>query len=124
MAFLDDEENMLRMFSRIYRKESFRLEVFSQATEFLSFLEGSKVDLLVSDLRMPHIDGLKLLNILDQRGSDFPIILLSGDLNLDQIELESLKNLKRILQKPIDGQHLKKVILELLKECKVEGNHI
>ncbi len=58
---VDDEVNMQALFKKILSKEGYQVETVSSGVEAVKFLEKDRFDLVVSDLKMPGMDGFELL---------------------------------------------------------------
>ena len=79
ILLVDDEEPVLRACSRVLHEipgAEIVLESVSQrAAEMLS---SEKFDLLISDMRMPGVDGVELLRIAHRHHPQLPVILITG----------------------------------------------
>lgn len=69
----------------------------ANGAEALTILESETVDLIISDLEMPKMDGLALLEELRQRDDQTPFVLLSSRLNIREMTLKA----NEIQEKPI-----------------------
>jgi CheY-like chemotaxis protein len=115
---VDDERDVQRLFEQRFRKErrsgqvEFRF-AFS-ATEALSYLEQddeTNLSLIVSDINMPEMSGLELLQIIREKYPEqriFMITAYNDDKNRQQAEAFGAD---AYLTKPIDFEGLKKRIL-------------
>lgn len=83
-----------------------------------SIIENNKIDLLLSDIDMPHGSGLDLLNYLRENGNNVPTIFLTNyaDFTYAQKAIE-LKSFHYFL-KPIDYAELTRIIKKAIKETK------
>ncbi|MDB4923294.1 MAG: Signal transduction histidine kinase [Mucilaginibacter sp.] len=84
--------------------------------EALAILSSQKIDLVISDLNMPEMDGIKLAKKIKETRADLPIILLSSVDN-QQSKLEA-KLFNVVLTKPAKHNVLYKHIIEQLKSDK------
>ena len=90
-------------------------EIYTDAEEALEFCDWDNVDLLLSDINMPNIDGLTLVDTLKDRGHDLQVIFISG--------YSEFKYAKKALQqkaidyiiKPVSVKNLKDAILKTEK---------
>jgi len=79
MVFLlDDEEPVLTALARMLRGAGFVTRSWTSAEEFLAAHEGETPGCLVSDIRMPGINGLELQRVLQARGIERPIVFITG----------------------------------------------
>ncbi|MBU6953286.1 response regulator [Hahella sp. HN01] len=85
LAIIDDEENVLRAMQRILRKKPWKVLTFNDPYEAFDALKKEPVDLVISDYRMPEINGVELLNALKEIRPDALRILLSGQADIDGV---------------------------------------
>ncbi|MCZ6522787.1 MAG: response regulator transcription factor [Alphaproteobacteria bacterium] len=85
IALVDDDRNILTSVSIALEAEGYRVRTFADGSEALRTLTVQPVDLVVLDIKMPHLDGMELLNQL-RRTSNVPVIFLtSKDDELDEV---------------------------------------
>ncbi|TDX88290.1 two-component system C4-dicarboxylate transport response regulator DctD [Neorhizobium sp. R1-B] len=75
---IDDDRDLLRATRQTLELAGFKVSAFSVASEALSALEGDLIGAVVSDIRMPHIDGLQLFRRVQEEDEDLPVILITG----------------------------------------------
>jgi CheY-like chemotaxis protein len=80
--------------------------------EAFDVLDGSNVDLVVSDIRMPDVDGLDLIRVLRHRFPLLQTVLLTGAPPTDDDVVP--REARRILTKPVTLDELQQAIMELL----------
>ncbi|ABC30741.1 FOG: CheY-like receiver [Hahella chejuensis KCTC 2396] len=85
LAIIDDEENVLRAIQRILRKKPWKVLIFSDPYEAIDALKKEPVDLVISDYRMPEMNGVELLNSLKDVRPEALRILLSGQADIDGV---------------------------------------
>ncbi|WP_411715286.1 response regulator [Natronomonas sp.] len=80
ILFVDDERQLLSILSSKLKEEIDSLEVVtaSHGTEGLELLEKMDIDCIVSDYKMPGMDGLELLKECRERDPDIPFILFTS----------------------------------------------
>jgi len=61
ILIVDDEENVCLLFKRILDKEGYEVECAASGEDALAKLEHRPFDLVITDLKMPGMDGLELL---------------------------------------------------------------
>ena len=78
ILIVDDEPNMLHMLSSVLRDDGFDPECASSAQEALEMASTMSFDFILSDVRMPGMDGIQLLEALRARGIEVIVILMSA----------------------------------------------
>jgi two-component system response regulator FixJ len=78
VVVIDDDEAVLDSLRLLLEAEGFNVETFERASTFLQRFEGKLPGCLVTDVRMPDMDGLELLQALAARGALPPVIVITG----------------------------------------------
>jgi two-component system response regulator FixJ len=81
IAVLDDDASMREAFAEFLQLHSMSCHVFDRAEAFLAAYAPGQFDCLVTDLRMPGMDGLELQQELRNRGSTMPVIVVTSSLD-------------------------------------------
>ncbi|MBP8819482.1 MAG: HDOD domain-containing protein [Syntrophomonadaceae bacterium] len=119
ILFVDDEQPVILGLKRTLHsiKNEWELYFACSAGQALQILACNPVDVLVTDIRMPEIDGAQLLERVRELYPDIIRIVLSGYSD-EQMLLHSVKNAHQFVTKPTDGETLKRVIYRacLLRE--------
>ncbi|OGO77894.1 MAG: hypothetical protein A2Y23_04030 [Clostridiales bacterium GWB2_37_7] len=78
ILFVDDEQNILRAFKRLFIDSEHNVLLANSGKEALEMMEKVSVDLIISDMRMPFMDGYELLVAVKKRYPNAARIILSG----------------------------------------------
>jgi two-component system response regulator FixJ len=78
VVVIDDDEAVLDSLRVLLEAEGFEVETFDRARGFLEQPKGAPPGCLVTDVRMPDMDGLELLQALSARGTLPPVIVITG----------------------------------------------
>ena len=99
---VDDDESVRRALERLFRSVDLEVEVFSSGEEFLEHEPRDGLGCLVLDVQMPGPDGLELQTELVTRGTDLPIVFLTGHGDIP-MTVEAMKGgAVDFLPKPVD----------------------
>ncbi len=98
--------------------ESFGLTVFDHgsAREFLDHFDPDARGCLVADFHMPEITGLELLEMLRARGSDLPVVIITGKGDSLLAEQVVRAGALKMLHKPVDGDELLALLEPLMAD--------
>ena len=83
---IDDDEAMRDSLSFLLEAAGFDVTLFESALKFLDALPGLAFGCVVSDVRMPGLDGIELLKRMKVRPGAFPIIIMTGRFWMAQYE--------------------------------------
>jgi two-component system, NtrC family, response regulator AtoC len=78
ILIVDDEPKMRRVMEIMLQQMGHRTLVASNGREALALCHAHAVDLVITDLRMPEMDGIGLLGALRDEGSDLPVMLITA----------------------------------------------
>jgi DNA-binding NtrC family response regulator len=75
---IDDEDDVLELLKELIEKMGYNALTASNAQEALDILDNTKVDVIISDLLMPEMDGIELLKRVKARKGDIPFLVITG----------------------------------------------
>lgn len=82
MLVVDDEEEIRSMLARHYTLKDFEVVTAENGAEALKVLENQHVDIAISDIRMPEMDGVQLLRIIREQYPMVRVIMITGYVTL------------------------------------------
>jgi len=104
---VDDEPNILSALRRALRGEGYRVLTAGGGTEALALMEREAVDLVISDMRMPGMDGAQLLEQVHQRWPQALRMLLTGHADMGStVAAINRGRILRYIAKPWDEHEL------------------
>ncbi len=121
ILFVDDEENILRSLRRLFRQEDYQILAALSGKEGLELLATQDIDLIISDMRMPEMDGAEFLEKAATQWPDTIRILLTGfsDIKSTVAAINQGKIL-RYIQKPWEDNDIKFTVAQALKQKQLE----
>jgi two-component system, response regulator, stage 0 sporulation protein F len=78
ILIVDDEENIRFLFREELEEEGYQIELAANGFEAIEKVKSSKFDLVVMDIKMPGMDGIRALNEIKNLYKDLPVILCSA----------------------------------------------
>lgn len=78
LLIVEDEEGLKKVLRDLLKKTCPRIEVASNGKEALEVIQKGEIDVVVSDLNMPIMNGLELLKNVREAGLEIPFIVLTG----------------------------------------------
>ncbi len=113
---VDDEANILSSLRRTLRTNGYRVLTALSAREGLATLEQAQVHLVISDMRMPEMDGAAFLEQVRQRWPDTVRLLLTGYADIPSIiQAINKGEIYRYVAKPWDDQDLQLTVRSALE---------
>ena len=127
VIIVDDEPIIRRGLRETIEWDSLGLEVAGEAAdgaEALKLIEAIRPEILITDIRMPEMDGLDLIRRVRDMGFDVKITILSGYDDTDYLRTAIRLGVDNYLLKPIDNDelisNLKNAVSEIEKEAIVD----
>lgn len=114
---VDDEINMLRLLSDLLTEdEQYHVEQAASGEEALEKIKGDSFDLIISDIRMPGIDGFELLEKIKTMNVDAAVIFITGYASIDSA-VEAIKlGASDYIEKPINILQFRNLVSQVLNE--------
>src|SRR5687768_12346401 len=117
ILFVDDEEQIRRLLSSFLTRRGYEVKTAVDGQEALNLLESYTPDLVITDVNMPHIDGVELTRRLrvHPRLNSMPIIMLSAKVQTDEILAGYAEGADEYVPKPIEMRILAAKVESLLR---------
>jgi two-component system NtrC family response regulator len=106
VLIVDDEKNYTRILGAVLEEEGFEILTANSGPEALEVLEGSDVDLVLTDMKMPLMDGIQLLEKIKTRDSELPVIMMTAHGTVDKAVEAMQKGAYSYILKPFDNDRL------------------
>ena len=111
---IDDEAAIVNGLIKMLTSWGYQAKASLSGLNGIGYLQSEKFDLVITDMRMPDINGIDLIKRIKLISPGIKIIILSGSLaELNTSEIEAL-NIFKLLEKPISQRELKAVVHEAL----------
>lgn len=85
ILFVDDELSILKSIKRLFLKSGYNIFLANSAKEGLEIIRTSNIDVVVSDVKMPEVDGLAFLRQVKENYPGIDRIVLSGFVEMDLV---------------------------------------
>lgn len=114
VVIIDDDVVVMESLEALFLSAGYEVQAFGLATDFLAALDGLQPACIVSDLRMPDMDGLALARRLKvEMGLSWPLVLISGHADVAHAVAARNAGVVDFLIKPFPPQSL----LTLVNTC-------
>lgn len=122
---VDDELNILKSMKRLLHKQNYQLLVAESGKKALSLMQQHSVHLIISDMKMPEMSGVQLLEKVAQSYPDTYRILLTGYSDMEStIDAVNKGKIHRYLQKPWNNEEIIKSVEEGLEKTRLQHENI
>lgn len=121
---VDDNPAICRSVSLLLKSHKFEVETFMRAADFLNFKHLKLPSCLVLDIQLPDMNGLKLQEVMEQRGIFIPIVFITGHGSIPM----SVKGMKAgaidFLTKPFTKEKLLNAIAQAIAKNKIQNKEL
>ncbi len=105
---VDDEKNYLVVLEELLLEDGYQVVTAGSGPEAMEIVRNTPVDTVLTDIKMPGMSGIDLLDNLRTLDSDLPVILMTAYAEVDQAVNAMKKGALDHIQKPFDNQRCKK----------------
>ncbi len=114
IVLIDDEPSVLLALRLLLGALGFQVKDFSSSREAVRYLEdGMACDYILSDLRMPELDGLEVLRASKRARPELPFVLISGHATDEDVSQAEKLGVDGFLGKPFSPDQLQRVMQSL-----------
>jgi len=123
LLLVDDDPNTLASLSRAFRLAGHEATVCDNAARAVELLRTETFDLILSDVVMPGRSGLELLEDLKKAGVKTPIVLISGQANIEMAVKATKLGALDFLEKPLSTDKLLVTVENALRLSRLEDEN-
>ena len=118
---VDDEKNILDSLNRGLRSFSFNVLTAQSGAQALSILQAEKVDIVISDMKMPEMSGIEFLESVSKHFPSVYRILLTGYTEMQSlIQAVNKGNIHHYFEKPWEIEDVTDTLIKLAKKIRLE----
>jgi len=123
IVLVDDDSDVLYVHEHLLLKMGHRVSSFTSPLEALAYIDNNRDDLemMVTDFKMPELDGLELIQQVRQLGILFPVLILSGFAEGSALANVAASCEACVMAKPARYKQIKDHIDELQKNADLRG---
>ena len=120
VLIVDDEPGIRQVCETFLEFSGFDVVTAGTASEALRAIEEAPFDAIVSDIQMPEMDGLQLLETLRDRGLDAPVILITGAPSLETAKRAVEFGALCYLEKPCEMDELEANVAQAVRRARIQ----
>jgi len=114
---VDDQPAVCNALREMLTVLGYQVEAFNSAQQFLQVVDHTRSGCVVSDVRMPEMDGLELVREIARRGLRLPIVLISGHADVPMAVAAIKAGAEDFIEKPVDDSQLVAAINRCLAQA-------
>jgi two-component system NtrC family response regulator len=103
---VDDEKNYPLILSAVLQEEGFETITANSALEAIEVIDHSDVDLVLTDMKMPGMDGIELLERVKDKNAELPVMMMTAHGTVEKAVEAMQKGAYNYILKPFDNKQL------------------
>jgi signal transduction histidine kinase/FixJ family two-component response regulator len=115
IVLVDDEKRMCDSLSKLLTGDGYEVDAYQDAPAAAEAIRNHKTDLVITDIKMPKLDGIGLLGIVKEVDEEIPVILMTGYAALDSAIEAVARGAYDYLMKPIEFAKLQLAVRRALE---------
>jgi two-component system response regulator PilR (NtrC family) len=116
LLIVDDELGMRQFLTHLFQREGHKVRVAESGTIAMSLLRQEPSDLIISDIKMPDMDGVELLKMARESLPEVEVIMMTAFASVDTAREAFLLGAYDFVQKPFDNDLLKETVARALEK--------
>jgi len=116
LLIVDDELDVQEFAKRFFQKREIDVISTGDGADALHLIETQKPDIVLLDINMEHISGIKVLRSLREKGNQVKVIMVTGVEDEDTVAEAKKLGVVDYIHKPLVLDELEKVVTETLKK--------
>ena len=120
---VDDEAGARELFQSILSDEGYEVSLATNGEEALAMFKSGAFDLVITDIKMPVMDGLQLLQEIRNTGSKTDVIMVTAYGEVESYLKAMSLGAAEYINKPIRIKELKRIVSKVLTERKARSSN-
>ena len=119
---VDDDKSIRWVLEKALTREDLQVVCFDGSQKMLSRFNRETPDVIISDIRMPDMDGIALMNEIKSHAPHLPVIIMTAYSDLDRAVLAFQSGAFEFLSKPFDVDDVVNLVKRAIKEAESKTN--
>lgn len=119
----EDDKNLRKLISATLKQNGYNSFIAEDGEKALNIIDNEHIDLVISDIMMPNIDGYDLTESLRESGYNMPILMVTAKETFDDKKKGFIVGADDYMVKPIDIDEMILRIGALLRRSKISNEH-
>src|SRR5262245_39734995 len=119
ILIVDDERSMRELLERVFQKEGYTVRVAEDGAIALEMIRTGVFDLVLSDVKMPGLNGIELLTQCREFSPDTMVLIMTAFATIDNAREAFKFGADDFIEKPFDIDELKLVVQKALEKSKL-----
>ena len=123
ILIVDDEQSYRQLLSLVFEGDGHTIRTATNGREALDLLQSEPADVVISDVRMPDMDGIEMLSSVRETQPDLGVVLMTAFASVETAREAFKLGADDFIQKPFDVEELKLIVKKTLeKQALIDEN--
>jgi two-component system response regulator PilR (NtrC family) len=123
ILIVDDEQSYRQLLSLVFESDGHSVRTAMNGREALTVLQSETIDVIVSDVKMPDMDGIEMLRAIRETQPDLGVVLMTAFASVETAREAFKLGADDFIQKPFDVEELKLIVKKTLeKQALIDEN--
>ena len=120
ILIVEDDKELSQLFQKVLEKNGYQVKSAPDGAQALEVLDKEYIDLIISDIMMPVMDGYELVSELRSAGYQIPVLMITAKGNFDDMRQGFLSGSDDYMVKPVELAELEMRVRALLRRTNIE----
>ncbi|AUB51617.1 MULTISPECIES: response regulator transcription factor [Enterococcus] len=123
ILLVEDDERLQQLYQSVLERAGFLVFAVANGTEALKQLESTQVDVIITDIMMPVMDGYELLETLRSSRVETPVLIITAKADFEDKKKGFQLGTDDYMTKPVDVNEMVLRVEALLRRAKINHSH-
>lgn len=123
ILLVEDDERLQQLYQSVLERSGFLVFAVANGTEALKRLESTQVDVIITDIMMPVMDGYELLETLRSSRVETPVLIITAKADFEDKKKGFQLGTDDYMTKPVDVNEMVLRVEALLRRAKINHSH-
>lgn len=119
----EDDNELCQLFKKVLNKHGYQVLCAADGKEALDLVEKEYIDLIITDIMMPVMDGYTFISQLRQAGIQTPVLMITAKSNFDDMRQGFLSGSDDYMVKPVNVNEMVLRVGALLRRAQILNEH-
>lgn len=120
---VEDDKNLQRLMETVLKQNGYKVFSASNGNDALDIIDKNHIDLIISDIMMPEMDGYELTDALRKSNLQIPILMVTAKESMEDKKRGFLSGADDYMVKPVDMDEMLLRVSALLRRSKIINEH-
>ncbi len=123
ILIVEDDKELSLLFQKVLEKNGYQVKSASDGAQALEVLDKEYIDLIISDIMMPVMDGYELVSELRSAGYQIPVLMITAKGSFDDMRQGFLSGSDDYMVKPVNVNEMVLRVGALLRRAQILNEH-